>query len=116
MSHYVASAATPTIILLLPDTDGVADTSDYYSIARLAPFQDEALDPLDNFLSSLHNLLLHRRNRFLKTLLNDNSVNRNLVDGRFLFDLVSFCSDPPNGGPEDLAEFALAFALELHGC
>src|SRR2546427_4438828 len=79
MSHYVASAATPTIILLLPDTDGVADTSDYYSIARLAPFQDEALDPLDNFLSSLHNLLLHRRNRFLKTLLNDNSVNRNLV-------------------------------------
>src|SRR5947208_15372464 len=94
MSHYVAYAATPTIILLLTDTDGVADTSDYYSIARLAPFQNEALDPFDNFLSSLHYLLLHRRIRFLKTLLYDNGVNRNFVKRCFLFALVSFLSDP----------------------
>src|SRR6266581_5462690 len=106
MSHYVASAATPRIILLLPDTDGVADTGDYYSIAWLAPFQDEALDPLDNFLSSLHNLLLHRRNRFLKTLLNDDRVDWYLVDCCFLFDLVSFCSDPPDSGSNSLADFA----------
>src|SRR6266581_353122 len=106
MSHYVASAATPRIILLLPDTDGVADTGDYYSIAWLAPFQDEALDPLDNFLSSLHDLLLHRRNRFLKTLLDDHSVDRNLVNCRFLLDLVSFCSDPTDSGSDSLADFA----------
>src|SRR5207245_6182632 len=106
MSHYVASAATPTIILLLPDTDGVADTGDYYSIAWLAPFQNEALDPLDNFLSSLHYLLLHRRNCFLKTLLDDNRVDRNLVDSRFLFNLVSFCPDPTDSGSDALADFA----------
>src|SRR3989442_9037705 len=106
MSHYVASAATPTIILLLPDTDGVADTGDYYSIARLAPLQNEVLDPLDNFLSSLHDLLLHRRNRFLKTLLDDNRVDRNLVDGRFLFDLVSLRADPTDRRPNSLADFA----------
>src|SRR2546425_8201435 len=104
MSHYVASAATPTIILLLPDTDGVADTSDYYSIAWLAPFQDEALDPLDNFLSSLHNLLLHRRNRLLNTLLDDNRVNRNLVHSRLLLNLVSLRADPTDSRPDSLAD------------
>src|SRR2546425_3130034 len=106
MSHYVASAATPTIILLLPDTDGVADTGDYYSIARLAPFQNEALDPLDNFLSSLHDLLLHRRNRFLNTLLNDHSVDRNLVDSRFLFNLVALRANPTDSRPDSLANLA----------
>src|SRR5712692_2739294 len=106
MSHYVASAATPTIILLLADTDGVADTGDYYSIARLAPFQNEALDPLDNFLSSIHYLLLHRRNRFLKTLLDDNRIDRNLVDGRLLFNLVALRSDAADGGSDALADFA----------
>src|SRR5207245_344552 len=106
MSHYVASAATPTIVLLLPDTDGVADTGDYYSIAWLAPFQDEALDPLDNFLSSLHDLLLHRRNRFLNALLDDNSVDRNLVHCRFLFDLVALRADAPNRRPDSLADLA----------
>src|SRR2546427_4502158 len=106
MSHYVASAATPTIILLLPDTDGVADTGDYYSIAWLAPFQDEALDPLDNFLSSLHDLLLHRRNRFLNTLLDDHSVDRNLVDSRFLLDLVPLRADTTNRRADSLADLA----------
>src|SRR5207302_6633355 len=93
-------------ILLLTDTDGVADTGDYYSIAWLAPFQDEALDPLDNFLSSLHNLLLHRRNRFLNTLLNDNRVDRNLVDSRFLFNLVPLRADPADSRPDSLADLA----------
>src|SRR2546425_1918068 len=106
MSHYVASAATPTIILLLPDTDGVADTGDYYSIAWLASFQDEVLDPLDNFLSSVHYLLLHRRDRFLKAFLDDDSVDRYLVEGCFLFDLVSFCSDPTDSGSDALADFS----------
>src|SRR5213594_1227022 len=106
MSHYVAYAATPTIILLLTDTDGVADTGDYYSIARLASLQNEVLDPFDNFLSSLHDLLLHRRNRFLKTLLYDNGVNRNLVKRCFLFDLVSFRSDPADGCSDAFAHFA----------
>src|SRR5207248_4620896 len=106
MSHYVAWAATPTIILLLTDTDGVADTGDYYSIARFAPFQDEALDPLDNFLSSLHDLLLHRRNRFLNTLLYDNSVDRNLVHGRFLFNLVALRADAAYRRSNSLADLA----------
>src|SRR5438093_3427822 len=106
MSHNVAYAATTTIILLLTDTECVADTGDYYSIARFAPFQDEALDPFDNFLSSLHDLLLHRRNRFLKTLLDDNGVNRNLVKRCFLFDLVSFRSDPADGCSDAFADFA----------
>src|SRR5438309_4894873 len=106
MSHYVASAATPTIVLLLPDTDGVADTGDYYSIARLAPFQNEALEPLDNFLSSLHYLLLHRRNRFLNTLLYDNSVDRNLVDCCFLFDLEPFRADAADSRPNSFADLA----------
>src|SRR3989454_7474553 len=106
MSHYVASAATPTIVLLLPDTDGVADTGDYYSIARLASFQNEALDSFDNFLSSLHYLLLHRRNGFLKALLYDNGVNRDLVKRCFLLDLVSFRSDPADGCSDAFADFA----------
>src|SRR3989441_13027184 len=106
MSHYVASAATPTIILLLTDTDGVADTGDYYSIARLAPFQDEALDPLDNFLSSLHDLLLHRRNRFLNALLDDDSVDRYLVDCRFLFNLVALRADAAYCRSNSFADFA----------
>src|SRR5713226_7834400 len=106
MSHYVALAATPREILLLTDTDGVADTGDYYSIARLAPFQDEALDPLDNFLSSLHYLLLHRRNCFLKTLLDDDSVDRNLVDCCFLFDLVSLRADATDRRSNSFADFA----------
>src|SRR5207302_11145835 len=80
-------------ILLLTDTDGVANTGDYYSIARFAPFQNEALDPLDNFLSSLHDLLLHRRNRFLQTFLDDDSVDRNLVDCGLLFNLEPFRAD-----------------------
>src|SRR6266567_8316532 len=105
MSHYVASAATPTIILLLPDTDGVADTGDYYSIAWLAPFQDEALDPLDNFLSSVHDLLLHRRNRFLKTLLNDDSVDRYLVESCLLLNLETFSTDTTDGGSDSFADF-----------
>src|SRR5437667_7097551 len=106
MSHYVAKAATPTIILLLTSTDGVADTGDYYSIARFTPFQDEALDPLDNFLSSLHDLLLHRRNRFLNTLLYDNSVDRNLVHSRFLFNLVALRADAAYCRSNSLADLA----------
>src|SRR5712692_12071301 len=106
MSHYVASAATPTIILLLPDTDGVADTGDYYSIAWLAPFQDEALDPLDNFLSSLHYLLLHRRNCFLKTLLDDNSVHRYLAKSCFLFNLEPLRADAADRCADSFADFA----------
>src|SRR3989442_112985 len=106
MSHYVASAATPTIVLLLPDTDGVADTGDYYSIAPLAPFQNEALYPLDNFLSSLPDLLLHRSNRFLKPLLNDNRVDRNLVDRRFLLNLVALRADAADRRPNSLADLA----------
>src|SRR2546427_9415880 len=111
MSHYVASAATPTIILLLPDTDGVADTGDYYSIARFAPFQNEALDPLDNFLSSLHDLLLHRRNRFLQTFLDDDSVDRNLVDCGLLFNLEPFRADAPDSRSNSLADFASCLAI-----
>src|SRR5437660_11807481 len=106
MSHYVASAATPTIILLLPDTDGVADTGDYYSIARLAPFQNQALDSLDNFLSSLHDLLLHRRNCFLKTLLDDNRVDRYLVESCFLFDLEPFRADAADRCADSFGDFA----------
>src|SRR6266567_8425972 len=106
MSHYVASAATPRIILLLPDTDGVADTGDYYSIAWLAPFQDEALDSLNNFLSSLHDLLLHRRNRFLKTLLDNNCVYWYLVESCFLFDLEPFSADAADCCADSFADFA----------
>src|SRR5207245_1474326 len=114
MSHYVASAATPTIVLLLPDTDGVADTGDYYSIAWLAPFQDEALDPLDNFLSSLHDLLLHRRNRFLNTLLNDHSVDSNLVDSPFLLNLVSLRAHPAFHRPDVRADITCGLSLEFY--
>src|SRR5207245_5348583 len=93
-------------ILLLTDTDGVADTGDYYSIAWLASFQDEVLDPLDNFLSSVHYLLLHRRNRFLKTLLDDDRVDRNLVDCCFLLNLVALRADASDRRPNSLADLA----------
>src|SRR5216684_4677342 len=79
-------------IHLLADADGVADTGDYYSIARLAPLQDQTLDSLDNFLSSIHYLLLHLRNRFLKALLDDNSVYPYLVERCFLFNFEPLCA------------------------
>src|SRR5260370_35268412 len=80
-------------IHLLADADGVADTGDYYSIARLAPLQDQTLDSLANFLSSIHDLLLHRCNRFLETLLDDNTVDRYLVESHFPFNLETFTTD-----------------------
>src|SRR6267143_2309552 len=74
-------------IHLLADADGVADTGDYYSIARLASLQNQTLDSLDNFLSSVHYLFLHRCNRFLKTLLDNDSVDGYFVESCFLFNL-----------------------------
>src|SRR6266571_3607260 len=93
-------------IHLLADADGVADTGDYYSIARLAPLQDQTLDSLDNFLSSIHDLLLHWRNRFLKTLLDDNCVDRYLVESCLLLYLETFRSDATDGGSDSFADFA----------
>src|SRR5712692_11968414 len=93
-------------IHLLADADGVADTGDYYSIARLAPLQNKTLDPLDNFLPSIHYLLLHRRNRFLKTLLDDNSVDRNLVDCCFLLDLEPLRANTTDSRSNSLADLA----------
>src|SRR5712664_2816705 len=93
-------------IHLLADADGVADTGDYYSIARLAPLQNQTLDSLDNFLSSIHYLLLHRRNRFLKTLLDDNSVDRYLVKSCLLLNLETFSAHATDGGSDSFADFA----------
>src|SRR5713101_4166529 len=84
-------------IHLLADADGVADTGDYYSIARLATFQNQALDPLDDFLSSVHYLFHPRCNRSLKTLLDDNSVDRYLVESCLLLNLETFRTDTTDG-------------------
>src|SRR6266851_3109198 len=93
-------------IHLLADADGVADTGDYYSIARFASLQDQTLDPLDDFLSSVHYLFLHRCNRFLKTLLDDDCVYRYLVESCFLFDLEPFRADAADRCTDSFADFA----------
>src|SRR5260370_40284095 len=100
-------------IHLLADADGVADTGDYYSIARLAPLQNQTLDSLDNFLSSIHDLLLHWRNRFLETLLDDNRVDGYLVESCFLFNLETVSTDTTDGGSDSFADFACGFGLAL---
>src|SRR5713226_6095902 len=93
-------------IHLLADADGVADTGDYYSIARLASLQDQTLDSLDNFLSSIHYLLLHRRNRFLKTLLDDDRVDGYLVESCLLLNLEPFCADAADRCADSFTDFA----------
>src|SRR2546428_8161493 len=93
-------------IHLLADADGVADTGDYYSIARFASLQNQALDSLDNFLSSVHYLLLHRRNCFLKALLDDNCVDGYLVESCFLFNLEPFRPDAAYRGADSFADLA----------
>src|SRR6266852_3738744 len=93
-------------IHLLADADGVADTGDYYSIARFASLQNKTLDSLDDFLSSVHYLFLHRCNRFLKALLDDDRVDWYLVESCLLLNLETFRTDTTDGGADSFADFA----------
>src|SRR5207253_6239452 len=91
----------------------VAYSGDYNRVAGLAPFHDEVLNPLDNLVSRLKYLFLHRSNRLQNTLLDNHSVDRYLLFRSFLLDLETFRPNSANRGPNALANLACGLALEL---
>src|SRR3989304_9182810 len=57
----------------------VPNAGHYNCIAGLAALENQALDPFKDLLRGLHNLLLHRSNRFLNALLDADRVPGNLL-------------------------------------
>src|SRR3989304_483314 len=87
----------------------------YNCIAGLAALENQALDPFKDLLRGIHNLLLHRSNRFLNALLDDKRVDGNLLFRGLFLDLESLGPYPADRGAYSLADLARGFALKLDG-
>src|SRR6266571_7397734 len=78
---------------LLFNTYRVPYSGDNHSIARLAPLNNELLNPIDNLLTRLQYLFLHRSNSLLKALLDNHRIDWYTVFRGLLLNLEPFRSN-----------------------
>src|SRR3990170_5401038 len=110
--HLVACSGT-LAKPLLSYAYGVPNAGHYNCIAGLAALENQALDPFKDLLRGIHNLLLHRSNRFLNALLDDKRVDGNLLFRGLFLDLEPLGPYPADRRTYSLADLARGFALKL---
>src|SRR6266705_2917908 len=91
---------------LLSYTYRVPYSGDNHSIARLAPLNNELLNPIDNLLTSLQYLLLHRSNSLLQALLDNHRIDGYTVFRGLLLNLEPFSSNAADRSPYSFADLA----------
>src|SRR6266849_5817096 len=91
---------------LLSYTYRVPYSGDNHSIARLAPLNNQLLNPIDNLLTRLQYLLLHSSYSLLKRLLDDHRVDGYPVFRGLLLNLEPFRSNTADRSTYPFADLA----------